>query len=117
MSVKQDIRGFVERLVRASERVLEGRMRHSEPRLRNTAIDYVHKSHVYKMSEIFSNQTLWKFQEIAMKITRKINLLSKNFFFMFFKNPVPLNMRLRMQPRFVTVDKMACIFTKRFWQP
>ena len=36
---------------------------------------------------------------------------------MFFENPVPSNMRLRMQPRFVTVDKMACIFTKRIWQP
>jgi len=36
---------------------------------------------------------------------------------MFFENPVPLNMRLRMQPRFVAADKMACIFTKRIWQP
>jgi len=26
---------------------------------------------------------------------------------MFFENPVPLNTRIRMQPRFVTVDKMA----------
>jgi len=25
-------------------------------------------------------------------------------FSMFFENPMPLNMRLRMQPRFVTVD-------------
>jgi len=35
----------------------------------------------------------------------------------FFENTVPLNMRLRMQPRFVTIDKMAGIFTKRIWQP
>ena len=34
-----------------------------------------------------------------------------------FENPVPLNMRLRMQPRFVTFDKMAGIVTKRIWQP
>jgi len=26
-------------------------------------------------------------------------------------------MRLRMQPKFVTVDKMAGIFTKHIWQP
>jgi len=36
---------------------------------------------------------------------------------MFFENTVPLNMRLRMQPRFVIIDKMAGIFTKRIWQP
>jgi len=36
---------------------------------------------------------------------------------MFFENPVPLNMRLRMQLKFVTVDKMPVIFTKRIWQP
>jgi len=30
---------------------------------------------------------------------------------------VPLNMRLRMQHRSVTIDKMAGIFTKRIWQP
>jgi len=57
--------------VRASERVLEGSMQASEPRLRNTAIDYVHKAHVYKMPENFSNQTLWKFHEMVKKITRK----------------------------------------------
>ena len=28
-----------------------------------------------------------------------------------------LNMRLRMQPRSVTVEKMAGIFTKHNWQP
>jgi len=70
-----------------------------------------------KGSEHFSNQTLWKLREIVKKITRKTNALSKKCFLMFFENPVPLNMRLRMQPRFVTVDKMACIFTKRMWQP
>jgi len=32
---------------------------------------------------------------------------------MLFENPVPLNMRLRMQPRSVTFDRMASIFTKR----
>jgi len=36
---------------------------------------------------------------------------------MFFEKTVPLNMRLRMQPRFVTVEKMAGVFTKRKWQP
>jgi len=39
------------------------------------------------------------------------------FFLMFFENPVPLNIRLRMQPRFVTVDKMTGTFTKRICQP
>jgi len=85
-SVTQDIRGFVERLVRASERVLEGHTRPSESRLRNTAIDYVHKAHVYKMSKNFSNQTLWKFHEMVKKITRKINAWSKKCFLMFFEN-------------------------------
>jgi len=33
----------------------------------------------------------------------------KKVFFMFFE--------LGMQPRFVTVDKIAGIFTKRIWQP
>jgi len=89
----------------------------SEPLLRNTAIDYAHKAYVYKMSEIFLNQTLWKLHEIVKKITRKINALSKQCFLMFFDKPVPSNMRSRMQPRFVTVDKMAGIFTKRIWQP
>jgi len=41
------------------------------------------------------------------------SVLFKNLF----ENAVPLNMRLRMQPRSVTVDKMAGIFTKRIWQP
>jgi len=36
---------------------------------------------------------------------------------MLFENPVPLNMRLRMQPRSVIVNKLAGIFTKRIWQP
>jgi len=36
---------------------------------------------------------------------------------MLFVNPVPLSMCLRMQPRSVTVDKMAGIFTKCIWQP
>jgi len=36
---------------------------------------------------------------------------------MLFENPVPLNMRLRMQPRSATVGKMAGIFTKRIWEP
>jgi len=36
---------------------------------------------------------------------------------MFFENTVPLNMRLRMHPKFVTVEKMAGIFTKGIWQP
>jgi len=40
----------------------------------------------------------------------------KNSFLTFFDNPVPLNMRLRMQPRFVTVAKTAGIFRKRIWQ-
>jgi len=35
---------------------------------------------------------------------------------MLFDNPSSLNMRLRVQPRSVTVDKMAGIFTKRVWQ-
>jgi len=34
-----------------------------------------------------------------------------------FENPVPLNMRLQMQPRSATVEKMADGFTKRIWQP
>jgi len=29
---------------------------------------------------------------------------------------VPLNMRLRMQPRSDTVEKLAGIFTKHIWQ-
>jgi len=36
---------------------------------------------------------------------------------MLFENPVPLNMRLRIQPRSVTFDNVAGIFTKRIWQP
>jgi len=36
---------------------------------------------------------------------------------MFFENLAPLNTRLRVQPRSVTVEKMAGIFTKRAWQP
>jgi len=36
---------------------------------------------------------------------------------MLFENPVPLNMRLRMQPRSVTFDKIAGVFTKRVCQP
>jgi len=36
---------------------------------------------------------------------------------MSFENPLPLNMRLPMQPRSVTVNKMAGIFAKRIWQP
>jgi len=44
----------------------------------------------------------------------KNNCTVKQAFFqrMVFENPVSLNMRLRMQPRFVTADKMAGIFTK-----
>jgi len=34
---------------------------------------------------------------------------------MFIENPVTLNMRLRMQPRFATDGKMAGSFTKRIW--
>jgi len=34
---------------------------------------------------------------------------------MLFENPAPLNMRLRVQPRSFTVEKMAGIFTKRIW--
>jgi len=30
---------------------------------------------------------------------------------------VPLNMRLQMQLRSATVEKIAGIFTKRVWQP
>jgi len=41
----------------------------------------------------------------------------KVFFKMLFENSVPLHMHLRMQPRCVTVNKMAVIFTKRIWQP
>ena len=44
-----------------------------------------------------------------------MNVLSKKCFFMFFENTVP--MRLRMQPKFVNVEKMAGIFTKRIWRP
>ena len=36
---------------------------------------------------------------------------------MFFEDPVTLNMRLRMQPRYATDGKMAGSFTKRIWQP
>jgi len=36
---------------------------------------------------------------------------------MLFEKPVLSNMRLRMHPRPVTVDKMAGIFIKRVWQP
>jgi len=42
----------------------------------------------------------------------------KTFFsIILFENPVSLNMRLRMQLRPATVEKMAGIFTKRIWQP
>ena len=42
----------------------------------------------------------------------------KTFFsIIIFENPVRLNMRLRMQLRSATVEKMAGIFTKRIWQP
>jgi len=41
----------------------------------------------------------------------------KSVFQFFFENTVALNIRLRMQPRLVTVEKMADIFTKRIWQP
>jgi len=42
----------------------------------------------------------------------------KNFFSkILLENPVQLNVRLRMQPRSVTVEKTAGIFTKRIWQP
>jgi len=95
------------------ERVLGSHRRTSEPLLRNTTIDYIHKVYVSKLSEKFSNQTLWKLHEISKKIARKIIALSKKFFQMFFEIPVPLNTRLRMQPRLVTVDKMTGIFTKR----
>jgi len=39
--------------------------------------------------------------------------------FFYFKNPVTLTMRSRMQPtrKTVTVDKMTGIFTKHIWQP
>jgi len=80
------------------------------------AIDYARKAYVCTIFENFSNRPLWKLDEIVKKITRKMNALSKTVFKMFFENPVPLNMRLRTQPRFVTVDKMAGIFTKRMWQ-
>ena len=33
------------------------------------------------------------------------------------RDPVPLNLRLRLYPRSVTVGKMAGIFTKHIWQP
>jgi len=49
---------------------------------------------------------------------KKMNALSNNCFLkMLFENPISLNMRLQMQPGFVTVDKMAGMFTKRIWQP
>jgi len=69
--------------------------------------------------ETFSNQPLWELHEIAKKMKRKINALSKKCYFqkMLFENPVPLNMRLRMRPRSVTADKMPGIFAKRIWQP
>jgi len=41
------------------------------------------------------------------------NVVLKNVF----GNPVPSNMRLRMQPRSIIVDKMTGIFTKHIWQP
>jgi len=45
-------------------------------------------------------------------------IVKKTFFLIIlFENPVPLNMRLRMQFRSATVEKMAGIFTKRIWQP
>jgi len=47
-----------------------------------------------------------------------MNTLSKKHSFqkMLFENSVPLNIRLRMQARSVSFDKMASIFTKRIWQ-
>jgi len=36
---------------------------------------------------------------------------------MLFENSVPLNMRLRMQPKSATAGRMADIFAKRIWQP
>jgi len=45
-------------------------------------------------------------------------IVEKAFFSkILFENPVPLNMRLRMQPRYHTAENMAGIFTKRIWQP
>jgi len=44
-------------------------------------------------------------------------IVKKTFFLIIlFENPVPLNMRLRMQLRSPAVEKMTGIFTKRIWQ-
>ena len=63
--------------------------------------------------------TMWKIHEIVKKITQKTNALSKKRSFqkMLFDSSVLLNLRLRMQPRSVTVKKMAGIFTKRIRRP
>jgi len=47
----------------------------------------------------------------------KINALSKTRPFEKGYSRIQCNMRLRMQPRSVTDDKMASTFTKRIWQP
>jgi len=69
------------------------------------AIDHAHKTYVYTLFKTFSNQPLWELHENVNKITRKINALSKTrcFWKRLFENPVPINMRLQIRPRSVTV--------------
>ena len=79
------------------------------------AIDYAHKAYVHALFETFSNQPLWERHDSVKKVAWKIKCIIKKVFYqnIWFGNPVPQNVRLRMLPRFVTVAKMAGIFTKR----
>jgi len=79
--------------------------------------------YVHTLFETFSSKPTivgasWNYKENNVKMNAHSEMCP--FKKMLFENPVPCaikNMRLRMQPRSVTVDKMTGIFTNHTWQP